>query len=113
MKSIVVQLIFILAWAALAVPFFLHVHRLEEAHIKWRNSLAADAEKAREEGRTEEATKLYETSYKAFNGFGLPWYARSFWPYLIIFVLGFIVYMAFDYIGLGSFLEVNEDVDYF
>lgn len=113
MKSIVVQLIFLLAWAALAVPFYLHVQKLEDEHIKWRNKLAAEAEEAREEGRAEEASKLYEASYKAFNGFGLPWYARSFWPFLIIFVLGFIVYMAFDYVGLEGFLEVNEDVDYF
>lgn len=113
MKSIVVQLIFLLAWVALAVPFYLHVQKLEDEHIKWRNKLAAEAEEAREEGRAEEASKLYEAYYKAFNGFGLPWYARAFWPYLIIFVLGFIVYMAFDYIGLTNFLEVNGEVDYF
>lgn len=43
MKSIVVQLIFLLAWVVLAVPFYLHVQKLEDEHIKWRNKLAAEA----------------------------------------------------------------------
>lgn len=114
MKSIVVQLIFILSLAAVIVPFVRHVQKVHDNHRKWARDLSDQAEKARLEGRAKEAEELRELSWNATcRGVGLPWYAKDWAILIILFLLVFLVFEAFSYIGLGRFLEVNEDIDYF
>lgn len=113
MKSLVVQVIYLLSWGALVFPYLQYVKKVQKDHEEMRKTLFDQAEKAREDGRSEEANKLYDAAHEVLLGRGLPWYAKSFWPFVIIFILGFIVFEAFSYIGLSGYLEVNEDVDYF
>ena len=60
MKSIVVQLIFLARLGCSCCAFLSPCTKLEDEHINWRNKLSAEAEQAQEEGRAEEASKLYE-----------------------------------------------------
>ena len=113
MKSLIVQVIYLLSWGALVFPYLHYVKKAQKDHEELRKTLFNQAEKAREDGRSEEAKKLYDAAHETFTGRGLPWYARDYWPFIIIFILGFIVFEAFSYIGLSGYLEVNEDVDYF
>lgn len=113
MKSLVVQIIFLLCEAAVTIPFMLYVDRLHKEHREWRQRLFAEAHKAEDEGRNQEADQLRETAYRALaDNFGLPWYARGLAPVLILFILGFIVFEAFSYIGLGPYIWPDSEYDY-
>lgn len=113
MKSLVVQVIYLLSWGALVFPYLQYVKKVQKDHDELRETLFNQAERAREEGRSEEAKKFYDAAHEALTGRSLPWYAKGYWPFVIIFILGFIVFEAFSYIGLSGYLEVNEEVDYF
>lgn len=113
MKALIVQIIFVLCELAVTVPYMLYVNKLRKEHEKWRQRLFADAHKAEDEGRKQEAKQLRETAIRALaDDFGLPWYARGIIPLFVLFILGFIVFEAFSYIGLGSYIWFDSEYDY-
>lgn len=113
MKSLVVQIIFVLCELAVTLPYVLYVDKLRKDHEKWRKQLFAKAHKAEDEGRRREAEQLRDTAIRALAyDFGLPWYARGIIPIFVLFILGFIVFEAFSYIGLGPYIWFDSEYDY-
>lgn len=112
MKALIIQIIFILCELAVAAPFVFYVEKLRKDHEKWRRWLSSEIYKAKEEGRDRDAEKLQNTAWRAAaTDFGLPWYAKGFRPMIILFVLGFIVYEAFSYVGLSQYIWVDSSYD--